>query len=325
MSQALSFHDWYRHGPFAGRPQMHRSVVPEAYHTVEAGPVHMINMAPPAGAVVDPPVPEYAVHLVLQTPPLLQVGFNRPPRWLVMSPGVILVAPPDTAGDFIADGPSHVLTMTIPKAHVEDFTRDSGARVDIRQEELFRDPRIANQLIHLWHKLADEAPAARLFADQVMRNVMHTLARRTDSRVPTRHVRERLPAHTVRRLRDYVESNLADDVDVTTMARVAALSPAHFARAFAGTIGMTPFHYVMTRRVARARELLERTDRSVVAIALDVGFKTPSHFTSRFRREFGVTPRQIRPDSRRPDERDDLQLVDPAGRELAKMRSFRTA
>lgn len=322
MSQILGFHDWYRQGPFAGRPQMHRSIVPEAYHPVEAGPVHMINMAPPAGAVVDPAVPEYAVHLVLQTPPLLQVGFNRPPRWLVMSPGVILVAPPDTAGDFIADGPSHVLTMTIPKAHAEDFTRDSGARIDIRQEELFRDPRIANQLIQLWHTLADEAPAARLFADQVMRVVLHTLARRTEARLPARHARERLPAHTVRRLRDYVESSLVDDVDVTTMARVAALSQAHFARAFAATLGMTPFHYVMTRRLARARELLERTDRPVVTIALDVGFKTPSHFTSRFRREFGVTPREIRPDSRRPDER--LLVVDPAGREVAKMRSFRT-
>jgi AraC family transcriptional regulator len=325
MAQVPSFHDWYRHGPFAGSPQLHRSVVPEAYRTVEAGPVHMINMSPPAGAVVDPAVPEYAVHLVLRTPPLLMVGFNRPPRWLVMSPGVILVAPPDTAGDFIADGPSHVLTMTIPKAHVADFTQDTGVRIDIRQEELFRDSRIAGQLVRLWHTLEDEAPASRLFADQVMRGVLHTLAQRTDARLPARrHARERLPAHTVRRLRDYVESCLADDLAVTMLANVAALSPAHFARAFAATIGMTPFDYVMTRRLARARELLERTDRPAVAIALAVGFKTPSHFTSRFRREFGVTPREIRPDSRRRDERLDLGLVDPSARDQAKMRSFRT-
>ncbi|MBA2304084.1 MAG: helix-turn-helix domain-containing protein [Acidobacteria bacterium] len=42
------------------------------------------------------------------------------------------------------------------------------------------------------------------------------------------------------------------------------------------------------------RALLERTSRSALDIALDVGFKTPSHFTSRFRREFGVTPRAVR-------------------------------
>lgn len=282
---------------------MHRSIVPEVERNIEAGPVHLVNILPPAGAVVDPAVPEYAVHLVLRAPPLLQVGFNRPPRWLVMSPGVILVAPPDTAGDFIADGPSHVLTLTIPKAHVADFTHDSGAHIDIRQEETFRDPGIMRGIIRLWHRVTDEAPASRLLADQVMREVMSTLARRTDARVPVRHARERLPPHTVRRLRDYVESYLADDLDVTRMAKVAALSPAHFARAFAATVGLSPFHYVISRRLARAHEQLERTRRSVLDIALEVGFKTQSHFTSRFRREFGVTPREIRPESRRPDER----------------------
>jgi AraC family transcriptional regulator len=90
------------------------------------------------------------------------------------------------------------------------------------------------------------------------------------------------------------KAGLADDLDVPTMAEVADLSPAHFARAFAATVGMTPSRYVMIRRLARARELLERSARSALDIALDVGFKTPSHFTSLFRREFGVTPRAIR-------------------------------
>ena len=303
MSHVLSFRDWYTEGVVAASRQIHRSVVPEPHRIVEAGPVHLINMTPPAGAVVDPPVPEYAVHLALSTPPLLRVGFNRPPRWLVMSPGVLLVAPPDTAGDFIADGPSHLLTLTIPTARVADFTEDCGARIDIRHEEAFRDPRIARQIVRLWHTLADEAPAGRLLADQVMRGILDALARRSDARVAVRHARERLSTPTVRRLRDFVESRLADDLDVPALAGVAGLSPAHFARAFAATLGMTPFDYVMTRRLARARELLERTDRSALSISLDVGFRTPSHFTARFRREFGVTPREIRPETRRPDDR----------------------
>jgi AraC family transcriptional regulator len=305
MSQFLSFDEWSRLGPLASPPQAHRSIIPQVEGIIDAGPVHLSNIVPPAGAVVDPPVPEYAMHLVLQTPPLLQVGFNRRPRWLVMSPGVILAAPPDTAGEFIADGPSHVLTLTIPKAHVADFTEASGVRIDIRREETFRDPRLMRQIIRLWHRMTSEAPASRLFADQVMREAMHVLAGRTDAHLPAPPARERLTAHTVRRLRDYVESHLADDLDVMRMAKVAALSPAHFARAFVATVGMSPFHYVIARRLARAHEQLERTGRSVLDIAVGVGFKTPSHFTSRFRREFGVTPSEIRPESRRPDERVD--------------------
>jgi AraC family transcriptional regulator len=316
MSQVLRFDDWCRDDPFATRPQVHRGIVPEVERVIDAGPVRMTNMSPPAGAVVDPAVPEYAVNLVLRTPPLLQVGFNRQPRWLVMSPGVILIAPPDTAADFIADGPSHILAIAIPKGHVEDFTRDAGARIDIREEETFREPRLMRQLIRLWHKAADDEPASRMFADQVMREILHTLVRRTDVHSRPRHARERLASHTLRRLRDYVESSLGEDLDVTMMANVTALSPAHFARAFAATVRMTPFNYVMTRRLARAHELLERTDRSALDIALAVGFKTPSHFTSRFRREFGVTPREIRPHRRRVDERLDIDSADGAHRSL---------
>src|SRR5829696_531433 len=181
MTKIPSFRDWYRDGPLAATPQAHRSVVSEEYRAVDAGPVHMINMSPPAGAVVDPPVPEYAVHLVLQTPPLIQVGFNSHPRWLVMSPGVILVAPPDTAGDFIADGPSHVLTITIPKAHVENFTQDSSARIEVRREETFRDPRLMPECIPRRHTVQYRESAGRLFRDQLRRQILQTLARPTET------------------------------------------------------------------------------------------------------------------------------------------------
>jgi AraC family transcriptional regulator len=311
MLEVLSFQDWTRTGPLAMRPQLHRSVVPEAYRTIRAGAVYMINMSPPAGQVIDPAVPELVLHLVLRTPPLIRVGFNRPPRWLVMSPGVMLAVPPDTAGEFIDDSSAHVLTIGIPKARVADFTEDTGARIEIRREETFRDPRLMRQLIRLWHALADDAPARRLYADRVTFSVLQTLARRTNvRRRPPLRGNERLTHRTVLLLRDYVEDSLALDLDVAMMADIAALSPAHFARAFAATVGMTPFHYVMTRRLARGRELLVGTRRSALEIALDVGFKTPSHFAARFRREFGMTPREVRSDAGNLEAGLDLDAID---------------
>ena len=299
MSDVRSYREWYQAGPLAPAVVGHRIVLPETYRLIHAGPVDLINVAPPAGAVVEPAVPEYAVHLMLRTAPLMRVGFNRPPRWLALWPGAMLLAPPDTACEYVADAPAHVLTVAIPKPCVDDFTDANGRRVDIQREEAVRDPGLVRQLVRLWHAAADDAPAGSLFADQVMRGLLSTLARRTRPDVPVRLPRERLPNHTLRRLRDYVESRLGDDLDVPMLAAVTGLSPAHFARAFAATVGMTPFRYVMSRRLARARELLERTHRSALDVALDVGFKTPSHFASRFRREFGVTPRAVRSDSER--------------------------
>src|SRR5690242_12826132 len=165
----------------------------DAYRRIQAGGVYMVNFSPQAGQVIDPAVPDYVVNLVLRTPPLIRAGFNRPPRWLVMSPGVFLPIPPATPGEFFDDAESHVLTIGVRKTRVKDFTDDTGARIEIGREETCRDPRLMRRLIRLWHALADDDPASRLFADQVTYEVMESLARRTNVRSrPPRRGSERL-------------------------------------------------------------------------------------------------------------------------------------
>jgi len=295
MSQTSRAPAWHRHDRLAAATHAIRTV-PHETRVIPAGPVHLINVSAPAGPVVDAPVPEYALNLLLDTGPLLRVGFNRPPRWLAVSPGAMILAPPDTSCEFIGESAAHILAVTIPTSHVEAVAQDTGTRIDVREEAAFRDPRLAQQIVWLWHELSMDTPDPRLLVDHVMRAVIDTLATRpgSASRLSARARRERLSHRTLRRLRDYVEHSLADDLDVSVMAQVAGASPAHFARAFAATVGMTPFRYVMTRRLARGRELLERTRRPANAIAVEVGFKAPSHFASRFRREFGVAPTEIR-------------------------------
>lgn len=286
-----NYSDWYRQGPYAGAAQVHRPLlwVPED-RCVAAGPVQVMNTAPPAGAVVEPPVPEYALHLLLRSAPLLRVGFNRRPRWLAVSPGSMVLAPPDTSCEFIADEAAHVLTVAMPKEQVEEW----GLRLDVRGEEAFRDPRLMRMVVELWQQAESEAPAGGLYADQALRRILGRLAERMGERPRRRHGREVLTHHVVRRLRDFVECHLAEELDVPGLARVAGLSPAHFARAFAASVGMTPFRYVMGRRLARAKELVEHTNRTALEIALEVGLRSPSHFSARFRQEYGETPGSAR-------------------------------
>lgn len=294
MSQFSGYSDWYREGALAASAQSHRTLIRQEDRSIPAGQVTLINVSPPAGAVVEPPLQEYALHLLLQSAPLLRVGFNRRPRWLAVSPGSMILAPPDTCCEYIADAAAHVLTAAIPKSRVEEFEELTGARVEVRGEEAFRHPALERNLIRLWQELSADAPAARLRAHDVGAMVLDALATRRPGRSVPPATRERLTTHTLRRVCDYVEIRLADDLDVPGLAAVAGLSPAHFARAFTATTGMTPFRYVMTRRLARARERLERSNRPVLDIALDLGFKTPSHFAARFHREFGVPPRAVR-------------------------------
>jgi AraC family transcriptional regulator len=68
----------------------------------------------------------------------------------------------------------------------------------------------------------------------------------------------------------------------------------HLARVFRRCLGVTPGDYLRGRRLAHARALLRETRRPILDIAVACGFVDQSHFTSAFKRAFGVTPRDFR-------------------------------
>ncbi|MEO0821967.1 MAG: AraC family transcriptional regulator [Pseudomonadota bacterium] len=98
----------------------------------------------------------------------------------------------------------------------------------------------------------------------------------------------------IRRVREYIEDNLGEDLSVAALADVACLSVHHFARAFRGSFGETPHRYVQRRRIARATAMLSRTAAPISEIALDCGFATQSHFTAAFKSATGATPSAFR-------------------------------
>jgi AraC-like DNA-binding protein len=103
-----------------------------------------------------------------------------------------------------------------------------------------------------------------------------------------------LPPATLRRIREYVDSHLDQSIELESLAATAELSVYHFARTFKQSEGTTPHAFVLERRLARARELLTRTDLSLSEVAFAVGFADQSHFTRRFRQMVGVSPGQFR-------------------------------
>ena len=111
---------------------------------------------------------------------------------------------------------------------------------------------------------------------------------------PTPRARGGLPATAMRRLQEYVETHLSENVDLPVLAGIAGLSVFHFAREFKRTAGVTPHYYLLKKRVERANTLLSRTDLSLSEIALASGFFDQSHLTRRFRQILGATPGMVR-------------------------------
>src|SRR5689334_9192681 len=97
----------------------------------------------------------------------------------------------------------------------------------------------------------------------------------------------------LRRARDRIDREYAEPLNVPAMASVACMSPAHFSRKFRAAYGETPYSYLMTRRIERAKALL-RQGMSVTDTCVAVGCTSLGSFSSRFTEIVGMTPSQYR-------------------------------
>jgi AraC-like DNA-binding protein len=98
----------------------------------------------------------------------------------------------------------------------------------------------------------------------------------------------------LRRARDLMDREYARPLDVAALARAALMSTAHFSRQFRAAYGETPYAYLMTRRIERAKALLRRGDLTVTEVCLAVGCSSLGSFSARFTQLVGETPTAYR-------------------------------
>ena len=107
-------------------------------------------------------------------------------------------------------------------------------------------------------------------------------------------VRGGLTARQLRRVREYIDAQIRNKITISDLADLAGLSHYHFIRAFKDTVGLTPYQYILSERIRRARELLSSLDLSLGDVALAVGFSDASQLNRVFRKFVGVTPTAYR-------------------------------
>ncbi|GAA3102557.1 helix-turn-helix transcriptional regulator [Streptomyces rectiviolaceus] len=98
----------------------------------------------------------------------------------------------------------------------------------------------------------------------------------------------------LRRARDRMDRDYAEPLDVPALARAALMSSGHFSRSFRAAYGETPYSYLMTRRIERAKALLRRGDLSVTEVCMEVGCTSLGSFSSRFTELVGESPSAYR-------------------------------
>jgi AraC-like DNA-binding protein len=100
----------------------------------------------------------------------------------------------------------------------------------------------------------------------------------------------------LRRVRDRIDREYAQPLDVEALARGAHMSAGHLSRQFRRAYGESPYSYLMTRRIERAMALLRRGDLSVTEVCFEVGCSSLGTFSTRFTELVGMPPSAYRRD-----------------------------
>ena len=165
---------------------------------------------------------------------------------------------------------------------------------DFEFHEIYKDkdPLIEHIGFALLDESRSETPVGKLYTDSLIQTLtLHLLKNYSNAASIRENLNGGLSGYKLRRVQEFIDANLEEDLSLAELAEVADLSQFHFARAFGKSTGQTPQQYLMQQRIERAKQLLATDDLPIVEISLRTGFKNQSHFTTLFRKFTKQTPK----------------------------------
>jgi AraC-like DNA-binding protein len=221
--------------------------------------------------------------------------------------GSATYAAPDSLVRWTTEGCSESLHIYIPQARVQRFAeRELSAPSTPRIDEFFAviDPWLQGYLQILTSEFeifagAGQPPDSLFLAHTEDALLRHLLRRHSDAggrQLEARGRRSQNPLRSsiMRRVQEYIDTHVAEDISLQHLADLACMSPGHFLRSFRVASGMTPYQYVLEQRLQSARSMLTSGRDPVSRIARRCGFKTPSHLSVQFHARFGMSPSRYR-------------------------------
>lgn len=140
-----------------------------------------------------------------------------------------------------------------------------------------------------------EESASQLYLDSVSIFLSSHILQNKCSR--NFHLMEKDEAFSYKNLQkviNYIDLRLGEKLCIEDLSKLMGMSLSHFHRLFTNSVGVSPYQYVMSQRLTKAKKLLKRTKLEVAEIAELTGFNSSSHFISTFQKHLSVTPKQFR-------------------------------
>jgi len=205
----------------------------------------------------------------------------------------------DLADEYAAKicGTHEVVTFSIPYSARDDVADDSHRRRarGLRCDPGLTDPVVTHLVASLLPALEQPHQASALFLEYVTLALCVHLLQTHGALSPIRVPGGLSPLH-LKRSKDLMANDLAEDLSLARVASQCGLSREHFSRAFKVTTGFTPHQWRQLCRIDAVKQLLAGRSRSIADIAISCGFADQSHLTRVFGRIVGTSPAQRRRD-----------------------------
>jgi AraC family transcriptional regulator len=190
------------------------------------------------------------------------------------------------------------LVLSLAPKFLSRVAEESGMnplRMEFRNRFQIRDPQIENIGWMLLAEMEHGYPCGRLYRESLGAALAAALVYRHSSLArPARMARGGFSGRTLKQVLAFIEENLATDISLSDIARVAGLSISHCKILFRQSVGVPVHQYVIRRRVERAAVLLRQDQLSISQIALEAGFAHQSHLAMHMRRHLGVSPKEFK-------------------------------
>lgn len=161
----------------------------------------------------------------------------------------------------------------------------------------FEDPLIAQIGLTILAELREQTPTGNLLIESLAGSLavrmLHRRANVATLRMKALNGCADMDQQRMRRVVDYIHTNLEGDIRLDELAGIACLSRFHFVRAFKTATGKSPYRYVTDLRIERAKTLLRLGQLSLLEIAIELNFSSQATFTRAFRKATGYTPGQF--------------------------------
>lgn len=197
-----------------------------------------------------------------------------------------------------ADAGFEVMHLYLSQRLLDSAARDvyagKGAALRLLELSGARDREISQLMRLLYQEATSHSAPSPLYLQGIGQALAVHLVRHFRDETAGPKPVNALPAYKLHRAIRRMRESLDRDFSLSALALEADMSHFHFSRMFRRATGRSPSQYFIEMRMETARQLLLASDLSIIDIALEVGYSSPSHFAQVFKRHSGTTPRAYR-------------------------------